>query len=77
MYILQLNTMPKGECGVVYTLHKYISVVPECHLGSNTFNTEYSMTSLLPNTVAQPTKWRFLPKNLSQLVIFVIELAFT
>ena len=36
-----------------------------------------SMTSLLPHTVAQPTKWRFLPKNLSQLVIFVIELAFT
>ena len=36
-----------------------------------------NMTSLLPHTVAQPTKWRFLPKNLSQLVIFVIELAFT
>ena len=36
-----------------------------------------SMTSLLLHTVAQPTKWRFLPKNLSQLVIFVIELAFT
>ena len=27
--------------------------------------------------VAQSTKWRFLPKNLSQLVIFVIGLAFT
>ena len=36
-----------------------------------------SMTSLLPHTVAQPTKWRFLPKNWSQLVIFVIGLAFT
>ena len=36
-----------------------------------------SMTLLLSHTVAQPTKWRFLPKNLSQLVIFVIELAFT
>ena len=36
-----------------------------------------SMTSLLPHTVAQPTKWRFLPKNSSQLVIFVIGLAFT
>ena len=36
-----------------------------------------SMTSLLPHTVAQPTKWRFLPKNLSHLVIFVIELTFT
>ena len=36
-----------------------------------------SMTSLLTHTGAQPTKWRFLPKNLSQLVIFVIELAFT
>ena len=24
-----------------------------------------SMTSLLPHTVAQPTKWRFLPKNSS------------
>ena len=31
----------------------------------------------LPHTVAQPTKWRFLPKNLSQLVIFVIVLWFT
>ena len=28
------------------------------------------MTSLLAHTVAQPTKWRFLPKNLNQLVIF-------
>ena len=36
-----------------------------------------SMTSLLPHTVAQPTKWRFLPKNSSQLVIFVIGLVFT
>ena len=36
-----------------------------------------SMTPLLPQTVAQPTKWRFLPKNWSQLVIFVIGLAFT
>ena len=36
-----------------------------------------SMTSLLAHTVAQTTKRRFLPKNLSQLVIFVIELAFT
>jgi hypothetical protein len=32
----------------------------------------YRMTSLLPHTVAQPTKWRLLTKNLSQLVIFVI-----
>ena len=32
------------------------------------------MTSLLAHTVAQPTKWRFLPKNLNQLVIFVIGL---
>ena len=37
----------------------------------------FSMTSLLAHTVAQSTKRRFLPKNLSQLVIFVIELAFT
>ena len=36
-----------------------------------------SMTSLLAHTVAQPTKWRFLPKNLNQLVIFVIGLTFT
>ena len=36
-----------------------------------------SMTSLFAHKVAQPTKWRFLPKNLSQLVIFVIEIAFT
>ena len=38
---------------------------------------ETSMTSLFVHKVAQPTKWRFLPKNLSQLVIFVIGLAFT
>ena len=36
-----------------------------------------SMTSLLADTVAQPTKWRFLLKNLNQLVIFVIGLALT
>ena len=36
-----------------------------------------SMTSLLAHKVAHPTKWRFLPKNLNQLVIFVIGLAFT
>ena len=36
-----------------------------------------SMTSLFVLTVAQPTKWRFLLKNLSALVIFVIELVFT
>ena len=36
-----------------------------------------SMTSLLPHTFAQPTKRRFLPKNLSQLDIFVIEHALT
>ena len=40
-------------------------------------NVYSSMTSLFAHTVAQPTKWRFLPKNLSQLVIFVIGLAFT
>jgi hypothetical protein len=32
------------------------------------------MTSVLAHTVAQPTKRIFLPKNLSQLVIFVTEL---
>ena len=36
-----------------------------------------SMTSLLAHTVAQPTKWIFLLKNLNQLVIFVIGLVFT
>ena len=36
-----------------------------------------SMTSLFAHKVAQPTKSRFLPKNLSQLVIFVIGLAIT
>ena len=36
-----------------------------------------SMTSLLAHTVAQSTKWRFLPKNLNHLVIFVIGIAFT
>ena len=40
-------------------------------------NRTTSMTSLLANRVAQPTKWRFLPKNLNQLVIFVIGLVFT
>jgi hypothetical protein len=37
----------------------------------------FSMTSLLPRTVAQPTKWRFLFRSLSQRLIFVIELALT
>ena len=36
-----------------------------------------SMISLFAHKVAQPTKWRFLPKNLNQLVIFVNGLAFT
>ena len=36
-----------------------------------------SKTSILLHTVAQPTKWRLLPKKLSQLVIFEIQLAFT
>ena len=36
-----------------------------------------SMTSLFEHKVAQPTKWRFLLKNLNQLVIFVIGIAFT
>ena len=36
-----------------------------------------SMTSLSAQKVAQPTKWRFLSKNLNQLVILVIVLAFT
>ena len=49
----------------------FISLYQQQHIGHT------SMTSLLPHTVAQPTKWRFLPKNLSQLVIFVIGLAFT
>ena len=40
-------------------------------------STYISMTSLFAHKVAQPTKWRFLPKNLSLLVILVIELAFT
>ena len=39
-------------------------------------NSSTSMTSLLAHTVAQATKWRFLPKNLNQLVIFVIGLVF-
>ena len=40
-------------------------------------STCYSMTSLLAHTVAQPTKWRFLPKNSNQLFISIFELAFT
>ena len=46
-------------------------------LGASYTYTRISMTSLLAPTVAQPTKQRFLPKNLSHLVIFVIELANT
>ena len=55
-----------------------VSILNEIAVGkkSKTF-TNISMTSLLAHTVAQPTKRRILPKNLSQLVIFVIELAFT
>ena len=37
----------------------------------------FSMTSLFAHKVAQLTKWRFLSKNLNQLVIYVIGLAFT
>ena len=44
---------------------------------SNTLYLCISMTSLFAHKVAQPSKWRFLPKNLSQLVFFVIGLAFT
>ena len=36
-----------------------------------------SMTLLLAHTVAQPIKWRFMPKNLNQLVISVIGLVFS
>ena len=50
-------------------------------LHEKTFNSQpwlwISMNSLLAHTVAQPTKWRILPKNLNQLVIFVIGLPFT
>ena len=57
------------------SLNTILNFSKNCHfLNPYTFS---SMTSLLAHTVAQPTKWRFLPKNLSQLVIFVIELAFT
>ena len=49
-----------------------------CAYNTTATSTMYiSVTSLLPNTVAQPTKWIFLPKNSSQLAIFVIGLAFT
>ena len=43
----------------------------------HTYPSHSSMTSLFAHKVAQPTKYRFLTKNLSQLVIFVIGLAFT
>ena len=43
----------------------------------DTYYIKVSMTSLFAHKVAQLTKWRFLPKNLKQLVIFVIRLAFT
>ena len=32
-----------------------------------------SMTSLLAHTVAQSTKWRFLPKNLNQLCSYFCD----
>ena len=45
-----------------------------CLRGISTIGTiiRHRMTSLFAYKVAQPTKWRFLPKNLNQLVIFVI-----
>ena len=49
------------------------SVVMLVHM----IHVDISMTSLFAHKVAQPTKWRFLLKNLNQLVIFVIGLAFT
>ena len=48
-----------------------------CDTESKLTHTYLSMTSLFAHPVAQPTKWRFLTKNLSYLVIFVIGLAFT
>ena len=39
------------------------------------YTTYSSMTSLFAHKVAQPNKWRYLHKNFSQLVIFVIGLA--
>ena len=39
--------------------------------------TFYGRTSLFVHKVAQPTNYRFFPKNLSQPLIFMIGLAFT
>ena len=72
--------------GYTWVYLGYTWVILGVYLGSinwhlRTFVEEIIMwtriTSLLAHTVAQSTKRRFFPKNLSQLVIFVIGLAFT
>ena len=66
-----------SPCCAFCALHK--SLLTHFHLKSLFCHLRalLSMTSLLAHTDAQRTKWRFLPKNLNQLVIFVIGLAFT
>ena len=49
----------------------------DVHTSVSRICTYSSMTSLFAHKVAQPTKWRFLPKNLSHLAIFVIGIVST
>ena len=56
---------------------KAIAILSSQMLSQPSLSLFISMTSLFAHKVAQPTKWRLLPKNLSQLIIFVIGLAFT
>ena len=58
-----------------FSIYLLMYIPPICYFRGQSMN--ISMTSLFAHKVAQPTKLRFLPKNLSQLVIFVIELGFT
>ena len=46
-------------------------------VGKAYYNKKNSMTSFFVHKVAQPTQMKFLLKNLSQLVIFVVRLALT
>ena len=61
-------------------IHSWASAGPNCIIQrlcySPMVSMLFSMTLLFVHKVAQLTKWRFLPKNLSQLVIFVIGLTF-
>ena len=63
------------ECPLISDVTRFGICIPTTYLHYNSIH--FSMASLLAQTVAQPPKWRFFHKNLSQLVIFVIGLVFT